>query len=82
MRFDDAKLTNAKKLHDYLFRPPRPPFNYAPWMDELVRVDRRRRNGKEDVDHASFREAYEAGLNGDLDSVDAFLGMYELAKED
>lgn len=72
--------SKAEKLHKYMFRPPRPVFRYEPWMDLLANIDDKRRSGKE-IDNAAFREAYEAGMNGDMASVESFIGLYELGKD-
>lgn len=79
-------MGKAVLLHEYVFRPPRPPFQYAPWMDVLANLDQQRRLGYAARDHLidgnALREAYEAGLRGDLDAVESFVGLCDLANEE
>jgi len=50
-------------------------------MDSLADHVIYRRTGKY-VDFNALKEAYEAGLSGDMDKVDLYLGMHQLAKEE
>jgi len=76
-----ALFNRARVLHELVFRPPRPPFKYQEWMDSLADHVIYRRTGKY-VDFNALKEAYEAGLSGDMDKVDLYLGMHQLAKEE
>lgn len=77
-----SKEQKAEKLYKFLFRPPRPPYKYAEWMDDMVRISERRVAGeKQGIGFSEFQAAFDAGLRGDKEALESFLGLYELARE-